>query len=223
MGVYIGRMKQPLLTPFRWIFVFLLVLNRNSIVFGAIRPIAADTVAGHVYVVRKLSVKMCTLVAKEAQSPSFKQLTPQAAQEIVGRLFITAFASDSVAVLAMMSDAAKQNIDPHEVGRQLGGDVVGVLGRDCPASRPLITLLSKPEMAQQAAAADVPALSAAEQKALQPVVNKICAESSAADTKTTFANRAPDQRQALLSSLVEKEFETSRPQLLRYLQCNAVG
>ena len=175
----------------------------------------ADTVAGHARMVRQLSEAMCTQLANDHVT-KFEVMATPAALQMTQELFITAMKRDSVAFMAMMTTASEQGRSAQSVGQEVGKDVVLRLSKTCPAAMPLILRLSQTEQAKQAATAKVPLISETEKKALQPLANHICAQLTAAETKQPFAKLLPEQRKALFTTLMQKEFITNRASLLRY-------
>jgi hypothetical protein len=175
----------------------------------------ADTVVGHAQLVRKLEQALCTKLSND-RTTKFADLTTDQAMQLTQQLFTEVMQHDSVAVLAMMEKGAQQNLQPQQIGQLLGRDVVVSLSKTCPASLPLIARLSQTEQAQQAVAAQQPAISEPEKKALQPLATHLCAQLALADAKTPLTKQTPTQRNALFTNLIQKEFITGRPQLLRY-------
>jgi hypothetical protein len=175
----------------------------------------ADTITGHAHLVRKLSQELCTKLTND-RTTNFAALTTDQAMQLTQQFFTEVMQHDSVAVLAMMEKAAQQNLQPQQVGQLLGRDMVVSLSKTCPAALPLITRLSQTKQAQQEMAAQQPATSEAEKKALQPLATHLCAQLALADAKTPLAKQTPAQRSVLFTGLIQKEFITGRPQLLRY-------
>lgn len=165
--------------------------------------------------VRTLSQELCTKLSND-HITKFADLTTDQAMQLTQQLFTEVMQRDSVAVLAMMKEGAKQNLQPQQVGQLLGRDVVISLSKTCPASLPLIARLSQTEQAQQAIAAKQPTISEPEKKVLQPLASHLCAQLALAEAKTPLAKQSPAQRKAVFASLIQKEFTTGRSQLLRY-------
>jgi hypothetical protein len=206
---YFFGIKHLLLICFFSLFA---KLSSAEVVHHVVTP--ADTITGHTHLVRKLSQELCSKLTND-HATAFDKLTPPQAMQLTQQLFTDAMQHDSVAVIRMMQEAAKQQLEPQQVGQLLGKDVVLLLSRNCPASLPLLARLSLTDQAQQAAAQQ-PTLSDAEKKAIQPLAAHICTQLAAADTKQPLAKQTPAERSALFTSLIQKELTTGRPQLLRY-------
>ena len=174
-----------------------------------------DTVAGHARMVRKLSEAMCAQLAND-HTTNFETMATPAAMQMTQEMFVTAMKRDSVAFIAMITTASEQGQSAQLVGQEVGKDVVLRLSKSCPAAMPLILRLSQTEQAKQAVTAKVPPISEIEKKALQPLANHICAQLAAAETKQPFAKLLPEQRRALFTTLMQKEFIANRAGLLRY-------
>jgi hypothetical protein len=207
---YFFGMKHLLLICFFSLFA---KLSSAEVVHHVVAP--ADTITGHTHLVRKLSQELCSKLTND-HTTAFDKLTPPQAMQLTQQLFTDAMQHDSVAVIRMMQEAAKQQLQPQQVGQLLGKDVVLSLSRSCPASLPLLARLSLTDQAQQAAAAQQPTLSDAEKKAIQPLAAHLCTQLAAADAKQPLAKQTPAERFALSTSLIQKELTTGRPQLLRY-------
>lgn len=177
--------------------------------------IPADTVAGHARMVRQLSEAMCTQLSND-HTTKFDALSTPEALQMTQKLFVAGMQRDSVAFIAMMTAAAAEGKEPRAVGETVGRDVVLRLSKMCPGAMPLILRISQTDKAKQAAAAQMPAISDAEKKCLQPLTNDICTGLAAADAKQPFAKLPPPQRRALLAGLMQQAFVAGRPQLLRH-------
>ena len=201
---------------------FLLVLLCLVVLRPATQALAApgstapaDTVAGHARMVRKLSEAMCAQLAND-HTTNFEAMATPAALQMTQEMFITAMKRDSVAFIAMITTASEQGRSAQSVGQEVGKDVVLRLSKSCPAALPLILRLSQTEQAKQAVTAKVPPISETEKKALLPLASHICVQLAAAETRQPFAKLLPEQRKALFTTLMQKEFITNRAGLLRY-------
>lgn len=176
----------------------------------------SDTVAGHAYLVRKLSQALCTKLTND-HTTNYVALTSTQAMQHTQQLFTEAMQHDSAAVLALMEKGTQQNLPPQQVAQLLGQDVVIALGRNCPASLPLITRLMQTEQGQQTLAAQqAAAMSAAEKKVLQPIAAALCSALALNDAKNPFAKLSPAQQQQTFGAALQKAFRQNTPQLRNY-------
>jgi hypothetical protein len=176
----------------------------------------ADTVMGHAHLVRQLSQALCTRLTNDHKT-NFASLTSPQAMQLTQELFTEVMQHDSVAVLALMDKGAQQNLPPQQVAQLLGQDVVISLGRNCPASLPLITRLMQTEQGQQTLATQqAAAMSAAEKKVLQPIAAALCSELALGNAKKPFAKLSPAQQEQTLMAALQKAFKQNTPQLLKY-------
>ena len=188
-------------------------LNSAKAFFRTTAPL--DTVAGHSRMVRKIHDAICTSITND-RAAAFDQMTPPDAIQYMQQLFVKAVQRDSVAFLALINSASKKGMSSQSVGMQLGKDVVVMMSRTCPAALPLITRLSQSEQAKQAAGTAMPVVTEVEKKVLQPITAKICTQLTAADAKQALSKRTPSQRNELFTTIMVKEFQAGRAQLLRY-------
>lgn len=178
-------------------------------------PTPTDTLPGHAQLVRAISASLCTQLANDHTTNVAKMSSPDAMAYVQG-LFVKAMQADSVHLLAMMSAAAERGIQPMQVGQALGRDAMLEITKNCPASRPLAVRLSQTEQGQQAMAANMPKLAAAEQKALLPVTVALCAELDASNAKTPFAQLTPAGRQRVFIAAMQKAFKLHTAALNRF-------
>lgn len=174
-----------------------------------------DTVAGHTHLVRRVSNTLCTRLASD-RSIALDKLTPPGAMQLIKEMFTSAFQADSVALGALMAEAAKVGIGPQQVGQEVGKDVILQLSRSCPAALPLLTLLGQTEQVQKVAAMRAGDIGELEKKSLQPLANAMCTELTASNAKTPLLKLAPAQRYRVYEQIFDKAFAANRAVLLRY-------
>ena len=203
-------MKQLL---FIYLIGLLALTNRAVAAPGITVP--ADTVAGHGRMVRLLSEAMCTHLGND-HTTAFDKMTSPAARQMTQQLFVAAMQRDSVVFIALIIEGTKQGKTAQVVGQELGRDVIITLGHNCPAALPLIVRLSQTAEVQKLAADKIPAITEVEKKILQPLATRICAQLTAVDAKESFGKLPAARRNAIFTSLMQKEFVAGRPQLLRY-------
>lgn len=175
----------------------------------------SDTVVGYAHLVRHLSREICAKLSDDHKT-NFNSLTPTQAMEMTHQIFGAALKRDSTAVLALATTAAQQNISLQRVSKSLGSDVVLQLSQGCLASLPLLARFSQTEQVQQAMGANRPTSSDAENKVLQPIATRLCAQLAAINAETPLAKQTPTQRRTLLNHLTDKGLTESQTALLRY-------
>ena len=186
----------------------------NQLVWAA-PPAPADTLAGHARLVRTISSSICAQLA-EPGAPDVSRMSSPAVMAYGQELFIKAMQSDSASVIAMMTSAAERGMPPAQVGQQLGRDAMLNLTKSCPAARPLAVRLVQTEQGQQAMAAQMPALSPAERKVLQPIAAALCTDLNGRDAKAPFAKLTPEGRHQVFMAALHKAFKPQTAALLHY-------
>lgn len=201
-------MKQLVLVGSLW----LLAAGQAAL---AASPAPTDTLAGHARLVRTISNSLCAQLTAPG-APDVSRMSSPAVMAYGQQLFIKAMQSDSASVIAMMTSAAERGMQPAQVGQQLGRDAMLDLTKSCPAARPLAVRLAQTEQAQQAMAAQMPALSPAERKVLQPIAAALCTDLNARNAKAPFAKLTPEGRQQVFMGALQKAFKPQTAALLRY-------
>ena len=174
-----------------------------------------DTLPGHARLVRALSATLCTELSSP-QAPDLNKLPSAGVMQYAQGLFVTAMQRDSAQVLALLEKAAAQGIQPAEAARQLGHDAMVAVAKNCPAARPLALRLAQTEPGQQALAAQKAKLPPAEQKALQPVANALCATLNASNARAPFAKLTAAGRKQVLMRSIQKAFKPNTAALTRF-------